>query len=303
LLQRRARDLKRHLPKAAAGDDTGVHQARVASRRLREAVPVLSIGLESGKAEKANRKIRRLTKALGTVRELDVTLQILNDLARSPDVSRAAVEDVRAHVVAERDRRRQKMLRRLDRVDADKLDRRLASVAEALQDSDDERWREALGVRLVKRAKRLASAIVEAGQIYAPEGLHQVRIAAKKLRYGLEIAADAGVRAAAPHVRALKRAQELLGRLHDLQILQSHLAAVQARRLSPRTAAGLVALAQHIEGQCRHLHARYVAASPSLRDLCADVRPGVVPQLERSRIRRPLKMSLPRTPAKAAGNR
>ena len=46
--------LKRHLPAAIAGDDIGVHQARVASRRLREAVPVLSTGLKGSKAGKAH---------------------------------------------------------------------------------------------------------------------------------------------------------------------------------------------------------------------------------------------------------
>ena len=53
LLQRLARTLERHLPAAVAGDDTGVHQARVTSRRLREAVPVLATGLEGSKAGKA----------------------------------------------------------------------------------------------------------------------------------------------------------------------------------------------------------------------------------------------------------
>ena len=42
LLQRRARDLKRHLPAAISGNGHGVHQARVASRRLSETVPVLA---------------------------------------------------------------------------------------------------------------------------------------------------------------------------------------------------------------------------------------------------------------------
>ncbi len=83
LLQRLAGALRRHLPAAIAGDNTGVHQARVASRRLREAVPVLSTGLKGSKAGKATRKIRRLTRALGTVRELDVTLLLLDELSRS----------------------------------------------------------------------------------------------------------------------------------------------------------------------------------------------------------------------------
>src|SRR3954469_13947581 len=124
LLQRLAGALGRHLPAAIAGENTGVHQARVASRRLREAVPVLSTGLKGSKAGKATRKIRRLTRALGTVRELDVTLGLLDELALRPDVPRTAVEDVRACVVPEREVRRAVMLKRLDHVDAEKISRR-----------------------------------------------------------------------------------------------------------------------------------------------------------------------------------
>jgi CHAD domain-containing protein len=296
MLQSRARALKRHLPSAVDGDDQGVHQARVASRRLREVVPVLATSLKPGKMDKAGRKIRRLTRALGTVRELDVTLHLLDGLARSKDVPRVAVEEVRAHVIAERDRRRATMLRRLERVNADKLDRRLASVADALQESEDERWRDVLGARLLKRAKHLLAAMNDAGQIYAAEGLHQVRISAKKLRYVLEIAADSGLKSAAAHVRAIKQAQEMLGEMHDLQILESHVAAVQARPTSGRIPpAGLHALARHIEDECRHLHGRYVAASPGLREVCVDVSKAVVPQLERAGSRPALKMGLART--------
>src|SRR6187401_501840 len=121
LLQRLSRALKRHLPQAVAGDDTGVHQARVTTRRLREAVPVLATGLKGSKAGKARRKIRRLTRALGTVRELDVTIQLLDELARSPNVSRTAVGEVRARVVKERAERRKLMLDRLEHVDMHKL--------------------------------------------------------------------------------------------------------------------------------------------------------------------------------------
>ncbi len=67
-----------------------------------------------------------------------------------------------------------------------------------------------------------------AGHMYSPEQLHQVRIAAKKLRYAMELAFDAGVKSAAAPVRTVKRAQDTLGRLHDLQVLQAHVAAVQA---------------------------------------------------------------------------
>src|SRR4051812_2610935 len=159
LLERRTRALKRHLAAAVNGDGTGVHQARVASRRLREAVPVLSTGLKGSKAGKATRKIRRLTRALGTVREVDVTLSLLDELASTTVVSRTAVEDVRTHVVQERDARREVMLKRLARVDSGKIAHRLASVGMALDTATAEPWRQALAARLLRRSKRLAAAM------------------------------------------------------------------------------------------------------------------------------------------------
>lgn len=132
LLERRTRALGRQLTAAIAGKDVGVHQARVASRRLREALPVLTKGLEHSKSGKAQRKIRRLTQALGTVRELDVTLHLIDELGERPGVPRAALAEVRALVIEDRERRRAVMLERLERVNTDKLGRRLGAVRQAL---------------------------------------------------------------------------------------------------------------------------------------------------------------------------
>ena len=308
LLQRLSRDLKRHLPQAVAGNDLAVHQARVTSRRLREAVPVLATGLTGSKAGKARRKIRRLTRALGSVRELDVTIQLLDELARSPYVSRDAVEDVRARVMKERDAKRKNMIERLEEVKVEKLDRRLASVGAALDEATSEPWRKALAARLLRRSRRLSVAMQEAGQMYAPERLHEVRIAAKKLRYGLELAVGSGVKQAAPHVRTIKRAQELLGKLHDLQVLQTHVAAVQAepRTGRPQSRAALENLARQIEDQCRVHHGRYVASASALREAAVAVRKLVVPQLAHPpRRTRSIKMTLsrPAVPRAVAGDR
>jgi CHAD domain-containing protein len=295
LLNTRARALKRQLPLAIDGDDRGVHQARVATRRLREAVPVLTTGLKRSKGKKAAKKLRKLTRAMGSVRELDVTIALIDELAAADDLSRAALQDVRLHVEAERKLRREAMLDHLGHVNTDKLNRRLASVGAAVAASDSQAWRQALSGRLLTRAKRLAVRIGEAGQLYAPEHLHAVRIAVKQLRYGLELAADARVPAAVPLVRELKRVQDVLGRLHDLQVLQTHVAAVQVSapgRTAPHQ--GLAAIAGRIEEQCRILHGKYVAAAPSLLDLTQKVKAEVVPRLASSR---PLKMSLRRSRA------
>ena len=105
-----------------------MHQARVASRRLREAVPVLAEDVKTSKAGKAQRKIRRLTRALGAVRELDVTLTVLDELARS---GHAAAGGARGSA-GPRDRRARAPARddaeAARKVKVEKLDRRLASV-------------------------------------------------------------------------------------------------------------------------------------------------------------------------------
>jgi CHAD domain-containing protein len=282
LLLRRSRELHRHLPAAIDGNDIGVHQARVASRRLREAVPVLAG--ESKSRRKAERKIQRVTQALGSVREMDVTVQILDEFARGRDVPRDALEDVRAHVIAERDRRREVMLERLKRVNTSKLNRRLEEVVMELPMAPAHQWRETLVTRLGHRACRLASAIHSAGQIYAPEQLHAVRIATKKLRYALELAADARVTAARPLINVLKRVQDTLGRLHDLQIIEHHVAAVQAVPPARRGAddGGLNVIARMLADDCRHIHARYIKQVPALLQLTNTCRSTVVSHVSRA---------------------
>lgn len=305
LLLRRAHALQRHLPSAVAGDPTGVHQARVATRRLREAVPVLGTGLAHSRVGRARRKLRRLTRALGTVRELDVTLHLVDELMQRTSLPRVALEEVRGHVLRERDRRRELMLDRLERVNVAKLGRRLESVALALDESPEENWRPVLAARILKRAARLQDAMADAGQLYAPEQLHDVRIAAKQLRYALELAADSGVSTAAPLVRRIKRVQALLGRLHDRQILQEHIGAVQAAATATRPGMheALEAVAHHVEAECRHLHGRYLSVASAMKDLIDVARSTVVHETERPGRRRPLKMQLDDAARPAAARR
>lgn len=304
LLARRSRALKRHLAEAAAGNGVGVHQARVASRRLRETVPVLATGLKDSKADKARQKIRRITRALGTIRELDVTMALLDELVKRDGLPRLALEDVRGYVMKEQERRREVMLKRLGKVKVDKLDRRLMSLAQSLEQAGTDEWREALSKRLLKRSKALRAAATDAGQLYEAERLHQVRIAAKKLRYAAEVAAETGVKAANHVVRTIKRVQDTLGRLHDVQVLQTHVAAVQA--LPPRATGaerGLEIISRQLEEECRHLHARYLSNVGALQAVIDDVQAVVVPQLaRRRRSRGPLKMKLTSPAARAASS-
>src|SRR5262245_20241520 len=70
LLAPRTAALAAAVTPALAGDTGGVHQARVASRRLREVIPV--VGGPLALVARAKREVRGVTRALGPVRELDV---------------------------------------------------------------------------------------------------------------------------------------------------------------------------------------------------------------------------------------
>ena len=92
-LARRVRALERDLPAVLDDDVEALHRSRVASRRLREILPVLGLERHPGRqtpVRKLRRRLRRLTSALGGVRELDVALGILDELRqRRPDLEQA----------------------------------------------------------------------------------------------------------------------------------------------------------------------------------------------------------------------
>jgi CHAD domain-containing protein len=173
------------------------------------------------------------------------------------------------------------MLVRLHKIKSARLSRRLQQVADGLAADAAGAWRQALADRVNGRARRLGKSIKAAGQMYAPERLHDVRIATKKLRYALELAADAGVRPARRLVSRLERTQETLGRLNDLHVIQHHVRTVQAQPPTRRGGldVGLDVIGGLLEDECRHLHARYVTQVPALVDLVASCGPTVAEPL------------------------
>src|SRR5205823_8260541 len=92
--------LTRMFPGVDGGDIHAVHQTRVASRRLREVVPVLQ--LDGRAAHRLTRKLRKLTRRLGHVRELDVLGLLLDELHDSGRYPPRALERIKAEVISAR---------------------------------------------------------------------------------------------------------------------------------------------------------------------------------------------------------
>ena len=281
LWRKRLDELSAVWPDFISGRTNGLHKTRVASRRIREALPILGADAPPAKVKKLNRKMRALTRSLGPIRELDVELDMLNDKSRTSGAPVRALEIVRRDVASRRQVLRDELAEKAPIDDLKKLLRKLERVGEkaARHKGENEKWRGVLATRLMRRAKGLASALQDAGPVYAPERLHAVRIATKKLRYASEIAREAGVTAAAPLLRVLKRHQERLGRLHDVQILLKHIRETEGSLPGGARVNDLTGYADSLERECRRLHAGFVEHRSELALVVKDIRHQIVPAL------------------------
>ena len=271
LLRQRLVSMLRAMPAAQAGDEISVHQARVASRRLREALPVLGARADLAAIDRAGKRVRRITRALGPVRELDVTLMLLAELDGKGTTPKRAIARVRTAVLEERQKRRRSMLQEMSPSRLEKLRKRLVQVA--APDARGQVSRNALteaAHQASLRARSLKAAIERAGGIYLADRLHRVRIEAKKLRYALEIQRELTRSRSTARLNRLKQEQDLLGRVHDLEVLIERTREVQAR-LAPtnrRAMAELNRMIRAIEDECREGHAAYMRGRPALLKLC-----------------------------------
>jgi CHAD domain-containing protein len=226
---------------------------------------------------KLERRVRGLTQALGPVRELDVALLMLEEFLGEDDVPHTGIECLRQVIGEERRRMHAEMVRRVNRCDIEKLRRKALGIARRRDEAEpgrrrvrDPRQVQAADERAARRAERLQAAIENAAGIYLPDRLHEVRIAVKKLRYAMEIARELRGSRAVAKIRTLKRAQDLLGRMHDLEVLIARIRGIQGSPSAPtlRVSADLDRLVRRLETESRQLHGHYIASRPALLSIC-----------------------------------
>jgi CHAD domain-containing protein len=261
-LGRRVRALERDLPAALGSDVEALHRSRVASRRLREILPVLGLGRGGGRqspVRKLQRRLRRLTSALGGVRELDVALEILDEIRHDhPDLDHVLLR-VRSAVEAERRQCQQDMIRQVEEVQAGAMLEEFSDLLSVVARPTHATRAALLRRRLARRTDGLDAAVAEAGSLFAFDRLHQVRIEAKKLRYVLELIHEFGRVPTLRFTVRLKRLQDLLGRLHDLEVVAGY---VQHERGAEERqyAAEIDRATSLLEREMRELHASYLAS-------------------------------------------
>jgi CHAD domain-containing protein len=224
-IDRLIRSLKKLVPLALdQWDEEAIHDARVATRRLKAVLTLLDPALPSKKTRRLTKTTRKLRRQLGSLRDTDVMLGHLRELSARKQFT-PAIGWVRDRLIADRQTLREKCHQKLSapRVVA-KLaaGRPLAERVQELGTAPAALLSEQLPTQLAafsQQAEHLIRAMENAVQAAEPEDPHALRIAAKALRYTLELAPSAGFALPPAVLKNLKLMQDALGLWHDYVVL------------------------------------------------------------------------------------
>jgi CHAD domain-containing protein len=246
------------LPAARLGTDPeGVHQARVAARRLRSDLKTFEPLLDSEWSADIQERLRWLIDELGAVRDSDIIRAKLRDvIALYPEIDRDAARGVFHQVRLKRRRDRRRLLRHLDDARATELLDHLvaASAAPATVKQAARPARDVMPKLVRKRWKRFDRAVEGFGRRPTAAELHEVRILSKRLRYATEAVAPAAGKQAWKFAKDAARIQDALGELNDAAVIGGWLAATADRLDGPAAfAAGQMAQQLVIDA---HTHER-----------------------------------------------
>jgi CHAD domain-containing protein len=270
LLLRQLEEFSKLLPALREGSSEAIHQARVATRRIRAIVPLLAGRFTPADLENIDNVLRKLTRRLGRARDVDVQLELLGSIEPAIPRTGEDIQMLRSEWRARRDKRVRRLIKSLERL---RVEQQLGGVAARLRTHAPAflvarrypfaapAWENVLGAELRDLAGAVAADIDRAGGVMFSTRLHEARISIKKLRYAMEIATVTGRANLERSVRSVRKAQQILGSLHDLDVL------AEAVRKTPH---GEQRILPVVEYQRRALHGRYLRRRAAVLAACSD---------------------------------
>ncbi len=222
-------------------DIEGVHDMRVASRRLRSALRDFRPFLKWRKLRRAGEELKEVADALGHVRDEDVAIAALEKLAAEApaDISNG-IEQFAAARGARREKARAALL---DVITEERLAALNARFAESLEAAlKPKRGKKDENDAIKQSFRRAGCLIVEArmqelrdlsASLYRPfesEPLHRMRIASKRLRYAIELFAQCWGEQITPFSKEVSELQTSLGELHDCDVWIEEFGALLAKK-------------------------------------------------------------------------
>jgi len=240
LLEDRVKRVFRELPGAVAGQEEPVHQVRVAGRRLRVALPLLARKGGGRPVGRALGVLRKLTRAVGKGRDMDVILGLFEDRLATFKAPSAEQRALLSRLRAARARSRSQVAEDVLDTDIDGLRRDLRRLLRRGAADSATLLARARALREEEGAELLRG-FSQVGERYRPEALHALRRRLRRLRYAAEV--EDVVRGEESRAPVLwKRLQDGIGVIHDHHVLagwfeeQARLAEARDNELLARAA-------------------------------------------------------------------
>ncbi len=217
-----------HAEVLATQEVEAIHKMRVTTRRLQASLDLLQIGKDEFGIRKVKGKLRRLRRKLSDVRNYDVFLILLEEEA----AKRKTVKQPFAHLIDElqkrRARRAQRVRRYLEKTGIEPIIKKLELDSQRDDDSafslshiaDDKALARRTADRIEQRFDEFQKLVATVHPTTQPEEFHQLRIAAKRLRYLLEITTEMGIKGSLMALDWLRSLQDRIGDWHDYEALE-----------------------------------------------------------------------------------
>jgi CHAD domain-containing protein len=223
-----------------AEDIEFIHRARVATRRLRAGLRFFADCFPAERLKTWRKELRRMGRSLGEARDQDVQIAFLCDLlSQLQELDYVAgVARVLVHWERRREKLQPKVLRALGRLlDSRVLREMLVATKKWRSDGDQAGpWQPSPG--LFAHAEQYVLSRLEELRSFEPcladpqdkPQHHAMRIAAKRLRYTVEVCRPAYAGRLDGVLEAIKQVQSLLGEIHDCDVWMAQLEAFSAKQ-------------------------------------------------------------------------
>jgi Uncharacterized conserved protein len=219
-------------------DIEAVHQMRVAIRQFRAVLMLLGDQLDPKTVQRFQRRLRKLAKRLGAVRDRDVLLLNLSQYSQTQAFKPEALAPVSDRLACEREQAKQELFALLDseayRETKQELARFLLSrpTLSVPEHQAPPLVRYAIGSLIwgaYERVRAYETLLPIGQQLDASHDiptLHALRITAKRLRYALEFCAPALGPTSERVIKPLVALQDHLGALNDIDVALNSIGAL-----------------------------------------------------------------------------
>jgi CHAD domain-containing protein len=212
-------------------DIEGVHDMRVATRRLRSALRDFLPLIEKRSLKSARKELKKIADALGAVRDQDVVivaLEALKEEAEQEEIKRGVEKLIEERFIV-RNKARACLLETIALESLSRLQENFTGAIEEaikIKREDTERKNQSSNISFRQAGSGvIASSLKEflklGWRIYEPfniKALHNLRIAAKRLRYAIELFASCWGEEIHSFAHEIAEMQLSLGEAHDCDV-------------------------------------------------------------------------------------